>query len=318
MVASGNLLAVKAEVERVRRFNRFYTRRIGVLEDGLLDTPFSLTEARVLFEVAQAGETTATRLREVLGVDAGYLSRVVRRLERWGLLERRRSERDGRQRLVALTPHGDEAFAELDGRTAEQTATMLASLSGAERRALVEAMTGIERLLDGAAAVPAPSSVELRPPRSGELGWVVHRHGAVYAEQYGWDASFEALVARVVAEYAAGHDPARERVWIADADGSPVGSVFCVDAGGGTAKLRLLLVEPSARGRGVGERLVAECVGFARAAGYADLVLWTQRVLAPARRIYERAGFVLVDEEHVDDRFGVPQVSETWRLGLGC
>lgn len=299
-------------IEEVRRFNRFYTRQIGVLQEGLLDSPYPLTQARVIFELGHGGESTATRLRETLDLDAGYLSRILATLEQGGLVERHRSPDDARQQLVSLTSNGEAAFSDLDQQSDAEVAQMLSALSNEDRRRLAAAMTTIEQVLTPGEAAPA---VVLRPPRVGDYGWVVQRHGALYGQEYGWDETFEALVARIVADHVEQHDPRWERAWIAELRGEPVGSIFCVDAGQGVAKLRLLLVEPSARGRGIGRLLVEECIRFARATGYREMVLWTQRVLVAARRVYEQTGFHLVDEEHVD-RFGKPQVSETWRLDL--
>ncbi len=304
-------LAVRAE--RARSFSRFWTREIGLLHEGLLDTPHSLTEARVIYELGQVPETTASALVRSLELDPGHLSRVLAALEASGLVSRRRSPADGRAQLISLAAPGRAAFAELDRRSAEQASTLLERLPAESQRRLLAAMATIQELLgdDGSGA-----SLVIRAPLPGEFGWIIQRHGALYAREYGFDTSFEALVAEIVAAYLARHDPARERCWIAALRGEPVGSVFCVDAGGGVAKLRLLIVEPAARGRHVGTRLVEECIRFARAIGYRELTLWTQRQLEPARRIYQRCGFELVGAEPPREVFGTTQVSETWRLAL--
>ena len=298
--------------ERARRFSRFWTREVGLLHEGLLDTPRSLTEARVLYELGQVPETTAARLAGLLDLDAGHLSRVLASLEDERLVARRRSPDDGRSRLLSLTAKGRKVFAELDRRSSEQASRLLERLPGAARARVLSAMAAIEQELGDS----EPPPLVLRAPLSGEFGWVIARHGALYSREYGFDSSFEALVARIVAGFIEDCDPARERAWIAALDGDPVGSIFCVDAGDGVAKLRLLSVEPAARGRNVGTQLVDECVRFARAVGYREVTLWTQRQLGAARRIYQRAGFELAEVEPESELFGVPQVSETWRLAL--
>ena len=299
--------------DRARRFSRFWTREIGLLHEGVLDTRRSLTEARVLYELGQVPETTAAQLVQALQVDAGHLSRVLSGLEAERLVARRRSPDDGRSRLLSLTAAGRRVFDELDRRSSEQATRLLERLPGDARTRVLAAMTTIEEELGEARS---PSALALRAPLPGEYGWVIGRHGALYAREYGYDASFEALVARIVAGYVEGCDPARERAWIAALDGDPVGSIFCVDAGDGVAKLRLLLVEEAARGRNVGTQLVDECIRFARAVGYRELTLWTQRQLEGARRIYERAGFELAGAEPEREEFGVVQIFETWQLRL--
>jgi DNA-binding MarR family transcriptional regulator/GNAT superfamily N-acetyltransferase len=305
--------AVVNPADRARRFSRFWTREIGLLHEGLLDTPHSLTEARVIYELGQVPETTATALAHALALDTGHLSRVLSGLEASGVVARRRSPADGRAQLISLARAGRTAFAELDRRSAEQASELLERLPPESQGRLLAAMSTIEELLSGESLVP---SLVIRPPLPGEYGWVIQRHGALYAREYGFDASFEALVAQIVASYLEHFDAARERCWIAALDGEPVGSVFCVDVGDGVAKLRLLIVEPAARGREVGTQLVEECIRFARAVGYRELTLWTQRHLAAARRIYERCGFELVESEKPAVAFGTKQVSETWRLVL--
>ena len=300
-------------VEDVRRFNRFWTRRIGVLRDGYLESPFSLTEVRVLYELAHCGETTAGELGEQLGLDAGYLSRILSGFEKRGLIHRRPSEADGRRRILRLTERGREAFAPLDARSRGEIGAMLDGMSVAGQERLVGAMLDIEGLL-GARPEPAVPYV-LRPYRPGDMGWVVHRHGVLYAREYGWDERFEALVAEIVARVHPAIRPETERCWIAEREGEIVGCVFLVGESKETAKLRLLLVEPEARGLGIGSRLVEECIRFARQAGYRKITLWTNDVLNSARRIYEGMGFLLVHEEP-HRSFGHDLVGQTWELML--
>src|SRR5215203_4188349 len=297
----------------VRHFNRFWTRQIGVLREGYLESPFSLTEVRVLYELAHREETTASELGEELGLDAGYLSRILRRFEKHGLIHKRPSEADGRRRLLRLTERGREAFAPLEARSRNVIGAMLGSLSVAEQERLVGAMRTIEELLS---ARPDPAvPYLLRPHWPGDMGWVVHRHGVLYAREYGWDKRFEALVAEIVAKFIRQYDPRRERCWIAERDGEIVGCVFLVRESEAIAKLRLLLVEPEARGLGIGSRLVEECIRFARQAGYLKITLWTNDVLNSARRIYEAMGFQLVHEKP-HRSFGHDLVGQTWELML--
>ncbi|HLU64689.1 MAG TPA: bifunctional helix-turn-helix transcriptional regulator/GNAT family N-acetyltransferase [Kofleriaceae bacterium] len=300
-------------IAAVRAFNRFYTARVGALGDGLLDSQHSLAEVRVLYELAHRDGPAASEITAALGLDRGYLSRILRRLERAGLVARRRSTDDARRSVLRLTGKGRSAFAELDARADDEIAALLAGLAPADRDRLVGATRTIHRLL--APREPGGAAATLRGPRPGELGWVVHRHGALYAAEYGWDERFEGLVAGVVASFAARRDPARERCWIAERDGEPVGSVFLVAKTATVAQLRLLLVEPSARGLGIGARLVDECTAFARAAGYRSIVLWTNDVLHAARRIYQAAGYRLVDEAP-HQLFGEGLVGQTWELSL--
>jgi DNA-binding MarR family transcriptional regulator/GNAT superfamily N-acetyltransferase len=302
-------------VEAVRRFNRFYTRQIGVLNEGLLDSPFSLTEARVLYELAQHEQTTAARLARELGLDPGYLSRILRRLQQRGLLRRRRSDTDGRQRLLSLTARGQAAFSKLDAASRDQIAAMLRELSPEEQDRLLHAMRTVESVLGAPAEHRVPYI--LRPHQPGDMGWVVHRHGVLYNREYGWDETFEALVAEIVAAFIRDYDPRRERCWIAEMDGENVGSVFLVKdpEREGVAKLRLLLVERHARGLGIGRRLVQECTRFARQVGYRKISLWTTSVLEAARRIYAQEGYRLVHAEPYHS-FGHDLVSETWELEL--
>ncbi|GAA1274794.1 MarR family transcriptional regulator [Planotetraspora silvatica] len=299
-------------VAEVRAFNRFYTEVIGVLQAGLLDTPYSLTEARVLFELGTRDAAEASALRDLLDLDPGYLSRILTRFEADGLIFRERSPEDGRRQVVRLTDAGAQAYGILDDRSAAEVRTMLAALTDEDRRRLVTSMATIRGLLD---ADDRREPYVIRPPRPGDLGWVVHRHGVVYSQEYGWGTGFEALVARILADYADGHDPRREAGWIAEVDGAPAGCVFCVRKDDETAQLRLLLVEPSARGMGMGRRLVEECLAFARHAGYRRIMLWTRENLTSARRIYQSAGFVLA-ERHDGEESGEAVVDEIWTRDL--
>lgn len=304
--------ALEERVEAVRRFNRFFTRRIGVLGEGLLESPYTLTEARILFEVAHREGTAASDLARELGLDRGYMSRVLAGLERRGLIEKSRSEEDGRRLRLSLTAEGRGAFSDLDERSRREISGMLGELSEEEQTRLLESMSAVGEILGGAGST---RTILLRQPEPGDFGWVVSRHGALYFREYGWDESFEALVARIVAEFAEEHDPSRERCWIAEVDGRNAGCVFLVRESETVAKLRLLLAEPEARGSGLGRRLVEECVRFARRAGYESITLWTNSVLGAARRIYQEAGFELVDEEE-HHSFGHDLVGQNWRLEL--
>ena len=297
-------------VEAVRRFNRFYTRRIGALQPGLVDTPFTLPQARVLYELGRAGEQTATALGAELDLDAGYLSRLVHGLRRQGLVQGERAAHDGRQRRLSLTAKGRKAFSQLDSRTREQVGGMLSGLRPADQERLVGALRTVEKVLAGEA-----HEITLRRPRPGDFGWVVERHGALYAAEYGWDERFEGLVAGIVAKFIEDFDPAAERCWIAERGAERVGCVFLVKKNRSTAKLRLLIVDPSARGVGAGRRLVEACIAFAREKGYRKLVLWTQSNLTAARAIYRKAGFKLVEKEP-HESFGARLVGEYWELAL--
>ncbi len=302
---------VVARGAALRRFNRFWTAKIGVLQAGLLDTPYSLTEARVIFELAQSDATNLADLRRRLELDAGYLSRIVARFRADGLVDTRASSEDGRRQVVSLTPKGREVFSDLDRRSASEVRSMLERLSDEDQRRLVSAMATIEDVFSSVSADP----YVIRQLLPGDLGWVVHRHGVVYSEEYGWDQTFEALVARIVADYVDNHDPQRENAWIAEVDGEPVGCVFCVRRDDETAQLRILLVDPKGRGLGIGSRLVTECIRFARRVGYSKMMLWTNDVLIAARRIYEAAGFELVSEGP-HHSFGHDLVEQVWELDL--
>ncbi len=279
----------------------------------MLHSPYSLTEARVLFEVARGEGLVASDLVRDLGLDPGYLSRILARFERRGLLERARSEKDGRRRLLRLTAAVEETFFELDSRSQDEVAGMLRGLSEEDQLRLLGATRSIEEVLGGDGSPPEPFLLRRHEP--GDMGWVVQRHGESYSREYGWDERFEALVARIVADFVDGYDPERERCWIAEAGGKNVGCVFVVRESDEVAKLRLLLVEPEARGMGLGARLVEECVRFARDRGYGKLVLWTNSVLASARHIYEEKGFRLVEEEE-HHSFGTDLVGQNWELEL--
>jgi DNA-binding MarR family transcriptional regulator/GNAT superfamily N-acetyltransferase len=301
-----------ARVDAVRAFNRFYTRVIGVLDEGLLRTHYSLTEARVLYELAQSDAIDVGALREAVAIDAGYLSRILARFEAKALVRRGPSDEDARRRVVRLTARGRSVSGTLDRRSAEEIGALLSTVPETEQERLLGAMGTIRTALR---EDPSRREVTLREPGPGDLGWIVERHGALYQREHGWDERFEALVARIVADFAEHRDPRRDRAWIAEVDGVPAGSVLCVRRDDEVAQLRLLLVEPSARGLGVGTRLVEEVMRFARDAGYARVTLWTQDALRDARRIYARAGFELVDaESHAD--FGPEMVGQTWTLSL--
>lgn len=301
-------------VAAVRHFNRAYTRQIGVLQEGIYRSPFSLTEVRVLYELAHREQPTAAELGKDLGLDPGYLSRILRRFGKLGLLSKKPSKADGRQALLSITRKGREVFAPLDVRSNEDVAKMLAGLPVLAQNRLVEAMHTIEQLLD--AKPEKKAAYTLRPHRPGDMGWVIHRHGVLYSEEYGYDERFEALVAEICAKFIQQFDPKRERCWIAEKDDEIVGCVFLVKKSKTVAKLRMLLVEPKARGLGLGKRLVDECVRFARDAGYKQITLWTQSELISARRIYEAAGFRLTRKQDNRDWSRDDLVSETWDLKL--
>lgn len=302
-----------AQIEAVRRFNRFYTRQVGALGERLLQSPYSLTEVRVLYELAHGEQLTASDLVMTLGLDAGYLSRILARFERAGLVRRRRSSADARSAWLSLTDKGTKTIAPLERASQQQVAGRLDALAPEARTRLLQAMTTIEALLGDREPPRVPYL--LRPHRPGDIGWVISRHGAIYAQEYGWDEQFEALVAEIAAKFVRAFDPKRECCWIAEREGENVGSVFVVEKAKTVAQLRLLIVEPSARGLGIGHRLVDECIRFARQCGYKTLTLWTNDILHAARHIYQRAGFVLVSQEK-HHSFGHDLVGQNWSLKL--
>ncbi|MEU8753817.1 bifunctional helix-turn-helix transcriptional regulator/GNAT family N-acetyltransferase [Streptomyces chartreusis] len=303
-------------VHDIRAFNRFYTNVIGALDYSRhLYAPYTLTESRVLYELAHSPRTDAADLRTELSLDAGYLSRILNKFEQDGLIERTASRQDPRRRRVTLTARGRETGKLLEERASESVGSLLSTVPAAERPRLAEAMTTVRTILSEGRP-PRREDVLLREPGPGDLGWIVQRNAALYAAEYGWNADYEGLVARIVADFAEDHDPHLERVWIAELDGRPVGGVMCVrDEAPATARLRLLLVEPDARGLGIGDRLVTAVVDFARGVGYRDLVLWTNDVLSAARRIYQRHGFVLAAEKP-HRSFGKDLTGQDWRLDL--
>jgi DNA-binding MarR family transcriptional regulator/GNAT superfamily N-acetyltransferase len=305
--------ALDQRVASVRRFNRFYTQRIGALEEGLLKSAFSLSEVRVLYEVAHRERPTAAELARDLGLDPGYLSRILGRFARRGFVRRTPSDADGRQTLLELTEKGARTLGPLEARSSEDIRGLLGVLSETDQARLVQAMDTVETLLG--ARRPEAAAYVLRPHRPGDVGWVVQRHAALYAQEYGWNEEFEAFVAEVGAKFIRDYDPERERCWIAERDGQPAGAVFLVSRSKTVAQLRMLIVEPAARGSGIGSRLVEECIRFARRNGYRKIVLWTNSILHAARRIYERHGFALVKEEP-HRSFGKDLVGQTWELEL--
>jgi DNA-binding MarR family transcriptional regulator/GNAT superfamily N-acetyltransferase len=306
-------IALAQRIAAVRRFNRFYTQRLGVLQEGFGKSPFSLAEARVLYELTQRDKATASEIGVELGLDAGYLSRILRGFAARGLIAKERSRADGRHIHLTLTARGRKAFAPLDAYSTEEVGRMLQALSVSDQARLVAATHTIETLIGGSPKSSGP--YVLRPHRPGDMGWVVSRHGVVYGEEYGWDERLEALVAEIVASFLRDFDPERERCWIAERDGDNVGSVVLVKDSLRVARLRLLLVDRAARGLGLGARLVDECIRFARQAGYHKITLWTHSVLIAARHIYQSAGFQLVDTKSHEE-FGKELVGETWELKL--
>jgi DNA-binding MarR family transcriptional regulator/GNAT superfamily N-acetyltransferase len=301
------------EVLAARAFNRFYTRKLGVLDQQLLKSPYSLSEARVMYELAHRSELAAKEIGAELGLDPGYLSRIVQKFDDDGLITRTPLPSDRRQYQLSLTAKGRQAFTKLERSSHDEVAAMLAALSPRERGRLTEAMATIQGLL-GPARASVPPAI-LRDPRPGDLGWVVQSQGALYASEYGFDSTYEGLVADIAAKFVASFDASRERCWIADIGGNPVGSVFVVRSSDDVAKLRLLLVEPVGRGQGLGQRLVAECIAFARQCGYRRITLWTQSILIAARKIYQDAGFVLIKSEP-HRSFGQNLIGETWEREL--
>jgi len=301
------------QIAAIRAFNRFYTRKLGVLDQQLLKSPYSLSEARVLYELAHREDLSAKEIGSELGLDAGYLSRIVQNSDENGLITRKPLPSDRRQYRLSLTAKGRQAFAKLERSSQEDVGAMLAALPAGGSQRLVGAMAEIERLL-GAPDAPPPAAI-LRGPRPGDMGWVVQSHGALYAAEYGFDSSFEGLVAEITAKFLASFDASRERCWIAELDGAQVGSIFLVRHSDDVAKIRLLIVDPAGRGQRLGQRLVAECIAFAKACGYRKITLWTQSILLAARKIYQDAGFVLVATEP-HRSFGQSLIGETWELEL--
>jgi DNA-binding MarR family transcriptional regulator/GNAT superfamily N-acetyltransferase len=301
------------KISAVRAFTRFYTRKLGVLDQHLLKTPFSLSEARVLYELANRQSPSAKAIGTELGLDPGYLSRIVQKFAEDGLITRKPLPADRRHYQLSLTARGRQTFSRLDRRSHQQVAEMLAQLPDGDRHRLTEAMATIKRLLEFSGSPPPTAT--LRWPRPGDMGWVVQSHGTLYAGEYGFDGSFEALVAEITAKFLRSFDASRERCWIADIDGIQVGSVFLVRDSDDVAKLRLLLVDPAGRGHGLGRRLVGECIAFARACGYRKITLWTQSILLAARNIYQGAGFVMVKAEP-HRSFGQSLLGETWEMEL--
>jgi len=305
-------LTVDAQVGAIRAFNRFYTRKIGVV-DGMASSPFALAEARVLYELAHREQATATDIRKELGLDAGYMSRILREFERRKLIRREQSKTDERQKFLSLTAKGRRAFAPLDARSNRDVVAILEGLSPTKRKQLVDAVQAVRRLLGD--KVQTSTSYLLRQHQPGDLGWIVHRQAILYAEEYGWDGTYEALAGEIVAQFIKNYDPNRERCWIAEKDGERVGGTFVAKVSDDIAQLRLLHVESQARGLGIGKRLVEECVRFARQAGYQKMTLWTQSNLYAARHIYKRSGFqVMREQQH--HSFGKDLTAETWELNL--
>lgn len=304
-----------SRIDVVRRFNRFYTRRIGALQSGYLGSPFSLPQARVLYEIGQRGSGTATELGADLDLDLGYLSRLLQGLRRQGMVQGEAAKHDARRTQLSLTVRGRKAYTQLDTRSRDIVSGMLDRLGAPDQERLVGALQAAQSVLEEKEQQVNEQPITLRPHRHGDLGWIVQRHGVLYAEERGWGALFEALCAEIAAAFLRNFDPERERCWIAEIGGEPVGCVFVVRKNASTAQLRLLLVEPKARGRGLGRRLTDECIAFSRAKGYRKLVLWTQSNLAAARAIYKAEGFALKKKEkHAE--FGVKLTGEYWELGL--
>lgn len=305
-------MPLHTHVRAVRSFNRFYTRKIGLLAEGHLNSPFSLAEVRVLYELAHRNAPVAADIARDLGLDTGYLSRILQRFRKRGLVARTRSARDGRQSHLALTPKGKRIFQALDRTTNREVGAMIQQVSPGGQARLVHAMETIIAALGGRTAAPP---VVFRSHRPGDIGWVVHRHGVLYAQEHGWDERFEAAVAGIAARFIQNFDPERERCWIAERAREIVGSVFLVRESDSVARLRLLLVEPAVRGQGIGHRLVDECIRFARRRGYQQIILTTESTLKAAQHVYEKAGFQLVSEAR-HATFGVPMTGQTWVLSL--
>jgi DNA-binding MarR family transcriptional regulator/GNAT superfamily N-acetyltransferase len=303
---------ISQQISAFRAFNRFYTKQIGLLNRTLLESPFSLTQARILFELANRKEITASDLIDELKIDRGYVSRTLHAFEKQGLLQRKKSKEDSRQQFLKLTAQGKKLFAAINKKSANQAKEILQKVAMPERDKLISSMATIEGILEPQIA---QSEVVLRPHRPGDIGWITHRHGTLYADQYGWDETFEALVAEILSKFATNHNPEKERIWIAELNGEPLGSVMIVDAGENVAQLRLLLVEPHARGKKIGKKLVEECIAFGKKKGYSRMKLWTQSCLQEARNLYIHTGFHLV-EEKPHHSFGYDLVAEIWEKEL--
>ncbi|USK50473.1 bifunctional helix-turn-helix transcriptional regulator/GNAT family N-acetyltransferase [Bacillus sp. CMF12] len=310
-----SIISFKERINAVRHFNRFMTRQIGALREGLLHSPYSLTESRILFEIATNEDPAASSLAQELGLDAGYLSRILARFEEKGLIKKERSAKDARQRILKLTPEGEKAFSKLNERSYNEIAELLGKLSESEQQQLINAMKTVEGLISKNESLKFSGPYFLRQHEPGDMGWVVHKHGLLYSQEYGWDERFEALVSQIAADFINNYNPKRERCWIAEMNGEIVGSIFVVEGSEDTAKLRLLIVDQKARGLGLGSQLVEECINFSKQAGYKKLVLWTNSVLKEARLIYQKKGFQLVKEEK-HHSFGHDLVGETWELLL--
>jgi DNA-binding MarR family transcriptional regulator/GNAT superfamily N-acetyltransferase len=304
---------VDTRIAAFRRFNRFYTQKIGVLERGYLQSPFSLAEARVLYELGQRGETTASEISARLGLDMGYLSRILAKLQEQQLIRRAPAEQDGRQRLIQVTPKGKKAQSALDSRSEQQAGSLLAELTDPQKAGVLQAMSQIQSALGDSPAASEPYII--RTHRIGDISWIAYRHAVLYSQEYGWNQGFERLVLEIVASFLKNYDSGTERCWVAERSGEILGCVFLVKRSKRIAQLRLLLVEPSARGLGIGKRLVEECIRFARETGYKKIVLWTHDNLTAARAIYQKAGFQLTATASHED-FGPRVTSETWELKL--
>jgi len=306
----------EAQVETIRQFNRFFTQRIGVLDESLLDSGLTLTQARVLFEIGTSETCTAGDLISLLRLDAGYLSRILQEFVDSRLVKRKPSPDDGRRALLALTPKGWKKFTELDHQSRRRIGELISPLSAPKRTQLLHGMRALQESLS---VVPTSEerSVNIRPYRVGDVGWAIERHGQLYSDEFGWNEEFEALVATLLARFATKHDPAAERFWVAEVDGERVGCVFVVrsEKDKNAAQLRCLLVDPRGRGLGVGRQLVDECIRFSKSAGYRQIILWTNDVLVSARRIYEAAGFSLI-EESPHHSFGHDLVGQYWSRAL--
>jgi DNA-binding MarR family transcriptional regulator/GNAT superfamily N-acetyltransferase len=306
-------IVLQEHIRVVRGFNRFFTKQIGVLREGLLHSPYSLTEARIIFELANQSNLTATKLGNALGLDTGYLSRILNKLEQLRLIKKNRSDDDGRQRLISLTTKGEKIFSLLDTRSNDEVSEMLSRLNESGRARLIEAMQTIEDIFNQGSK--HLKSVYLRHHEPGDMGWVIRQHGLFYHQRYGWDESFEAFVSQICADFINQYDPQKERCWVAEMQDEQIGSIFCVNAGENVAKLRMLLVAPKARGLGLGTKMVKECIRFARRVGYKKITLWTNDILIDARKIYEKQGFKLVKEES-HHSFGHDLVGQNWDLML--